>query len=50
MIFWELLLTRLKNSLDEGSMADFNMHASHYYNDFTGSGDLADDEVSKWLN
>ena len=31
-------------------MADFNMHASHYYNDFTGSGDLADDEVSKWLN
>ena len=46
MIFCELLLMRLK-TLDEGSMADFNMHASHYYNDFTGSGDLADDEVSK---
>ena len=42
-----IAIDEVKNSLDEASMADFNMHASHYYNDFTGSGDLADDEVSK---
>ena len=45
-----IAIDEVKNSLDEASMAGFNMYASHYYNDFTGSGDLADDEVSKWLN
>ena len=43
----QIAIDEVKNSLDEGSMAEFNMHASHYYNDFTGSGNLDDDEVAQ---
>ena len=42
-----IAIDEVKKSLGPIHLADLNMHASHYYNDFTGSGNLDDDEVAQ---
>ncbi len=39
----QIAIDHVRDSLDEKSLEDFNMFASHHYNEFTGSGDLSDD-------
>ena len=43
----QIAIDQVKESLDAKSLEDFNMFASHHYGEFTGSGDLSDDEDSK---
>ncbi|MCO8043707.1 hypothetical protein NI461_13860, partial [Acinetobacter sp. S4400-12] len=39
----QIAIDQVKDLLDDKSLEEFNMFASHHYNDFTGSGDLSDD-------
>ena len=43
----QIAIENVKDLLDEKSLEDFNMFASSHYNEWNGSGDLSDDEVSK---
>jgi hypothetical protein len=43
----QIAIDQVKDSLDAKALEEFYMFASHHYQDFTGSGDLSDDEVAK---